>query len=98
MQSVRSSLTLVVLSVLIALLSLQLYRFENSLRSAQLQHTRATSRLRAGIDQPPECPRDTPFSLGNVENFDWTYCNIDLRGFWGSLNIPTAKFPDSSSI
>lgn len=36
--------------------------------------------------------------LENIENFDWTYCNFDLRPLWRNLGIPAGRFTESSSL
>src|SRR5689334_16172259 len=52
----------------------------------------------AGNNSPPPCSKNTSVSLANIENFNWSYCDFDLRPFWRSLGIAAGTFPNSQSL
>ncbi|HEY2383223.1 MAG TPA: hypothetical protein VGK48_18770 [Terriglobia bacterium] len=50
----------------------------------------------AGARTP--CTQDTRISLENIENYNWSYCNLDLHSFWNSLQVPVGRFTGSELL
>jgi hypothetical protein len=34
----------------------------------------------------------------NIENYNWSWCKVDLKQFWETLQVPAGQFPDSQSL
>jgi hypothetical protein len=37
-------------------------------------------------------------SAENIENYNWSYCKVDLKQFWDTLQVPAGQFLDSQSL
>jgi hypothetical protein len=46
----------------------------------------------------PPCSSDNPVTVEDIEHFNWSYCDFDLRPFWKSLGVPAGAFERSPSL
>jgi hypothetical protein len=93
MQAASTRYGVAALSVLLALISWELFRFE---RNTVFVHPRLA--VKTTDDNRKVCSEDIKPTLENIDDYDWVYCSSDLRPFWASLNITENEFIKSSSL
>jgi hypothetical protein len=108
MKNLRWKVGVIIVIILAAFASIEFYRFEKLLPSGlehkpsqhpeEVKHSESQKQYPMLAGGRPRCSQDMSVSLENIENFAWSYCNFDLRRFWGNLGIPMGPFKDSSFL